>query len=526
MANDFNELLEPLNIDGDSNRSSHIETKRTEKIDLYMADSSQSYRSIILSKWIVFICLLLIIIIGYLGDDLLGNSNHFEINQKNSTDHGLVSWSSWIWSKDSLANPHNDRLHLNKYNLKHRSNRLPSLLIKPLDYVWQSPVLAKLNVSELERLFQKADHFKNDHREEKNLTEWLSDGINTENVYVKRRKRLDSVCRQYGFDNHIFTNWHLSSNRHFSLPLNRHYESRNKTKDRIDNSLEAHKFCDTRHCPLLVDSEHHLLTCFVQKIASTTIKHLYLLSWLKRMNKSSQVELPQHFHFENLTEFHRKVNDEIYRISPNLLKHSPRNYFRTTIFVRHPFVRIVSAFKDKAERDRDQERYFYRNYWNPILDHLHGHQRNRSLDNETITFKEFVEEILLKTDPYKYDEHWAPVWTRCEPCLVHYDFIGKLEESRRDFQTFRSMFNDNELERMDLWENSNLEYRSNQSQVNGLSDELKQNLNDSQRKRLSYSETVSYLRQLSPKTIIDLYKRYYLDFELFGYTIDELFDFV
>ncbi|KPM09392.1 chondroitin 4-sulfotransferase-like protein [Sarcoptes scabiei] len=98
--------------------------------------------------------------------------------------------------------------------------------------------------------------------------------------------------------------------------------------------------------------------------------------------------------------------------------------------------------------------------------------------------------------------------------------------SRRDFQTFRSMFNDNELERMDLWENSNLEYRSNQSQVNGLSDELKQNLNDSQRKRLSYSETVSYLRQLSPKTIIDLYKRYYLDFELFGYTIDELFDFV
>lgn len=154
MANDFNELLEPLNIDGDSNRSSHIETKRTEKIDLYMADSSQSYRSIILSKWIVFICLLLIIIIGYLGDDLLGNSNHFEINQKNSTDHGLVSWSSWIWSKDSLANPHNDRLHLNKYNLKHRSNRLPSLLIKPLDYVWQSPVLAKLNVSELERLFQ------------------------------------------------------------------------------------------------------------------------------------------------------------------------------------------------------------------------------------------------------------------------------------------------------------------------------------------------------------------------------------
>ncbi|OTF80768.1 chondroitin 4-sulfotransferase-like protein [Euroglyphus maynei] len=258
-----------------------------------------------------------------------------------------------------------------------------------------------------------------------------------------------------------------------------------------------------------------------KKIASTTIKQLYL--YLGNQDSSAAIDSNDTIDrsplepVNNLSNFHFKSNDQLYRISPTFMVYSREAQYYKAIFVRHPFVRVVSAFKDKAERQPKEEQYFYELYWNPLLNKLHGKERDPSI---RVTFREFVEELLLPNDPYQYDEHWAPVWTRCEPCLVHYDFIGKLETSEEDFRNFKSRVND-KLINVTVWENLNEKFSP--SMKNNVSSLM---LEKCQRQRLKYAETIHYLSQLPPKSLIELYKIYYLDFELFGYTIDELFELI
>lgn len=328
------------------------------------------------------------------------------------------------------------------------------------------------------------------------------------------------TCRKYNFDNKIFTKWHLATNRKIH---SKHQSNGNENDHRND-----HKFCNTKNCPILVNVQHQLLTCFVQKIASTSIKQLY--SYLFHHKNSTNNNIINHGQqflepIKNLTAFHLKVNDQLYRISPAyLFRHKEYSHFYKTLFVRHPFVRIVSAFKDKAERNQTEEQYFYEKYWNPLLDRLHGKERDLNLK---VTFKEFVEELLLKEDPYQYDEHWAPIWTRCEPCYLQYDFIGKLETGEEDFRRFKSKVNP-ELINMNIWENFNIQFGEQTAILLNNNEKLSQKELKiklrCQKQRSKYIETIRYLLQLTPKTLIELYKRYYLDFELFGYNIEELFD--
>lgn len=132
-----------------------------------------------------------------------------------------------------------------------------------------------------------------------------------------------------------------------------------------------------------------------------------------------------------------------------------------------------------------------------------------------LSFKEFVDQYLLVTDPYIWDEHWAPIWTRCEPCFVKYNLIGKLETSERDFRLLNNAVSPAELSdqsEVELWRNRNSKFGS----TSGASSPCN-------RLASKYAETRQYLAQLSPESIIELYKKFYLDFELFGYTLEELF---
>jgi hypothetical protein len=109
-------------------------------------------------------------------------------------------------------------------------------------------------------------------------------------------------------------------------------------------------------------------------------------------------------------------------------------------------------------------------------------------------FNEFVR-LILTTNPYQYNGHWAPYWTRCEPCFIEYDFIGKLETSQQDFKYIAKKNKINQT----FWENKNF------------------------LTKMTNREAKKYLLQISPQDIIELYKKYYLDFKLFGYTIEEIF---
>ena len=96
------------------------------------------------------------------------------------------------------------------------------------------------------------------------------------------------------------------------------------------------------------------------------------------------------------------------------------------VFVRHPFTRILSAFRDKINPG---DTYYHRTYGAQILRLF---RRSASSTTKSlgvgVTFPEFVQYIIyLHKHKQRFDEHWAPYHTLIFPCQIKYDFIGKLE---------------------------------------------------------------------------------------------------
>ncbi|CAG0889053.1 unnamed protein product [Cyprideis torosa] len=103
------------------------------------------------------------------------------------------------------------------------------------------------------------------------------------------------------------------------------------------------------------------------------------------------------------------------------------------LIVRHPFIRLLSAYRDKLEdmrhRHEDGTEYFYRSYGRKIVQKYRQHTEQHQRDEPT--FPEFVQ-YLIDTDSVYFDDHWMPYYLFCTPCLVNYDVIMKLETVDED----------------------------------------------------------------------------------------------
>ena len=88
-----------------------------------------------------------------------------------------------------------------------------------------------------------------------------------------------------------------------------------------------------------------------------------------------------------------------------------RKFENTTSFVisRHPFTRIVSAFRNKFQADTRIEEQFIRKYSRNIGLAARGEWKKG--DPEP-SFAEFVR-YLIKTEVGQYDEHWQLISLRC-----------------------------------------------------------------------------------------------------------------
>ena len=131
------------------------------------------------------------------------------------------------------------------------------------------------------------------------------------------------------------------------------------------------------------------------------------------------------------------------------------------ILVRHPFERLVSAFRDKIERNcntawqnpsylsklkKEITTKFRANYLQKfgannlskenkfgaiIPNEVHKCVRTAALP----TFWEFIQ-WFLRDKNYLRNEHWAPVYDFCQICHTEYDYIFKFEEFGMKFQMF------------------------------------------------------------------------------------------
>lgn len=102
------------------------------------------------------------------------------------------------------------------------------------------------------------------------------------------------------------------------------------------------------------------------------------------------------------------------------------------LVVREPFVRLLSAYRDKLEKITPP---YYRKLARAII------AENREKSTKIFgtvksfgpTFYEFVSYLIdNRYKSFSFDEHWAPYYQFCSPCAVNFSVVAKVETLSRD----------------------------------------------------------------------------------------------
>ncbi|XP_076877689.1 carbohydrate sulfotransferase 8 isoform X2 [Brachyhypopomus gauderio] len=171
---------------------------------------------------------------------------------------------------------------------------------------------------------------------------------------------------------------------------------------------------------IFVEDVHKLLYCEVPKAGCSNWKRVLMVL---QGHASSTGELRHeqvHYgkHLKKLDSFDRK--GIVRRLEA----------YTKVLFVREPFERLVSAFRDKFESPNS---YYHPVFGRPIISRYRRNPSQQALRTGAgVTFKEFIQYLLDVHRPVGMDIHWEPVAQLCSPCLTHYDFIGKFETMEED----------------------------------------------------------------------------------------------
>ena len=186
--------------------------------------------------------------------------------------------------------------------------------------------------------------------------------------------------------------------------------------------------------------------------------------------------------------------------------------------LRHPFERLVSAYRDKLERNNIMEPYYYNTFGKHFVKKYREKAKtalgeeyfteinnfgtplkvkdNRRQNADLPTFWEFAQSVI---DGYKMDEHWEPIYKYCSICnpssLKAFEYVLKFENLLSEEKKFL------EYHRWNISEKDILKLNINRPDT----------ISDDQLTKL-------YFSSLSQDQIIGLYKVYELDFLLFDYT--------
>ncbi|XP_018027214.1 carbohydrate sulfotransferase 8 isoform X2 [Hyalella azteca] len=174
-----------------------------------------------------------------------------------------------------------------------------------------------------------------------------------------------------------------------------------------------------------------------------------------------------------------KLRDNDKQFAQDLLE-----IFRTVLVVRHPFTRLVSAYRDKIEFcDRDKI--------SPEMQYLFDEE------NSGISFKTFAEFVVQETRrrpsfPYlAIDGHWRAYYVSCVPCNVQYKYVIKVETWDEDMRYVQQA----------------LDFKSR--------NDIHLNISN------ATATAVQYFKELPRELVKDLYETYLIDFEMFGYSMEE-----
>lgn len=180
--------------------------------------------------------------------------------------------------------------------------------------------------------------------------------------------------------------------------------------------------------------------------------------------------------------------------SPSEIVHRLYTYNKF-LFVRHPFERLVSAYRNKF-LDSYNLTFFKDLYGRYIIKHYRTNPDKKSLrTGEGVSFTEFVK-YILNNNPETADRHWRRYDFLCHPCLIYYDYIGKFENLVSDSSALLRLLE--------------------------VDDKVQFPYNKTSNYSVSTSALAKhFFRQLPSDLKTKLYEYYRDDFKLFGYSKDE-----
>ncbi|XP_063056632.1 carbohydrate sulfotransferase 12-like [Engraulis encrasicolus] len=283
----------------------------------------------------------------------------------------------------------------------------------------------------------------------------------------ERKERLRSIC---------------SANSTFTFP------GKNRKFDDIPvNELEN----------FIVDDRHEIIYCFVPKVACTNWKRMMAVLSERRVGGvvyHDPLNIPHNtIHKYSLQLTFDKFKKRYGSFSQDMMKTKLQKYTKF-LFVRDPFVRLISAFRNKFEERND---VFYKTYARDMLKKYGKYPNPPASYPESLVsgirpkFSHFIQYLL---DPnterrHPYDIHWRQVHRMCHPCQINYDFVGNLETLDEDTEhLLRILRVDNVV-----------------------------NFPVSGRNQTKNSWEQEYFNKIPYEWRRQLYKLYEVDFRLFGY---------
>ncbi|XP_055608775.1 carbohydrate sulfotransferase 11 [Uranotaenia lowii] len=239
----------------------------------------------------------------------------------------------------------------------------------------------------------------------------------------------------------------------------------------------------------LINRDYHLVWCNVFKAAST--------SWMYNFNLLAGYS----------PEFLKKTKDVPLQLARQKYPRPSVEALREAIngsisfiIVRHPFERLVSAYKDKIQYALPNSHHqklgvrIVQKYRKTPVKNPEGGRRGQSWYP---TFAEFVNYLLDEVHhPHtEIDMHWVPVTNFCTPCFFHYDVIAKFETLDEDQNYLIAVAQLGAIIKAQ-WRNAGKGAHTN-------------------------DVVMKLFSELSNDQVRQLYEYYRYDFELFGYGLDE-----
>ncbi|XP_038061998.1 carbohydrate sulfotransferase 11-like [Patiria miniata] len=237
-----------------------------------------------------------------------------------------------------------------------------------------------------------------------------------------------------------------------------------------------------------VMEKSQILYCSVPKTGCTNWKRVFMVLEGDRPNTENISGNDAHFsnNFKQLS--HRRLLRDI------------RKYDAYTKFlqVRHPFVRLISAYRNKisgetplvnqGEEFGQMAEYIVRKY------RRGAGIEDYNLSTLHVTWAEWIRYLTDPTERRDFNAHWREVYKLCLPCRINYDFIGNLETVGSDSGFM--------LDHLGL---ADLHFPSSRAAY----------LHDSEKRGEALFD--QYFGNVSREDIQRLYDIYKVDFELFGF---------